>query len=172
MNEVVFKLRNLPINPTAYFYHQAVRESLNQYVEPNQRYLYRVVGDLIKVRAKFVNEMGRPVVELKQGSPYRFTVLVSNWGGKKSLNDGDLMLKARKTLEANGLRLSEVKFSKEDAIAFGKPGVHKLLFYPIELSGVAHIEDIELAKGLLLNGVLRGRAFGFGMLDLQEVKSN
>lgn len=73
------------------------------------------------------------------------------------------------SLQAEGAGADALKLMERERLSFTKPGGHRVVIQAATYEGLLCVEDAELARASLLNGVGSGRAYGCGLLTLAPV---
>lgn len=133
----------------------------------------------IKVRAESFEAAGIPAMPVQRpvlGRTYRATVLYSMHeryihfdGGVVSEDRIERQVRSR--MSEGGMEVADFSISFGKSVQVSKPGGDKWTLRTPRVTALVTITNEEAAMRLLRSGIGRSRAFGFGMIELVEVRN-
>jgi hypothetical protein len=158
----------------AYALHQKVWAGVKKLVGDGIHFVFREAGGYVKVRHG-AGEVGRPCLVPETGKRYRFDVLVNpvrSVPGKKiavSLPEEAVTIVTRH-LEKNGFSVLSADGDFVRGSMLGKPGLKDFRIRSFLAYGEVLVVDGEKAAAVMQKGIGAAKRFGYGMIDLEEIK--
>ena len=176
--------RAVPPPSTLHEIHRSVAALMARGPDDARDYLYRYDRGVLRIRTETPRDWidgWAPVREFpvgarivlhasirldpsSRGSDQRSIAAPKNWRDPGPLND-----RLRRML-ASVMRIDDLVVDVGMTMDIGKPG-HRVLATPIDVFAVGDVTDAEALRALVRNGLGRGKAYGFGMADVKEVRS-
>lgn len=168
-----------PLSQHAYGYHQAVWAALRTTPDDQRDFLFKVRESsnvaYIKIRSQ-KNHSGATEVkeDLKLGHVYQFSIsltvdpadVIGGIIGEPSITK---WFKAK--MDKSGIDIANHFIHFLPGVPMGKPDAKSKPwnYRHILITGELCVLNVEKAQELLLKGIGRGRAFGFGLLELEHL---
>ncbi|WP_126448323.1 hypothetical protein [Sulfuricystis multivorans] len=168
--ELLAKLRAKP--QSLYQAHQIAWDIIRRN-NGDDRFVFRVVDDLMKVRSVSF-EIGRKPIVPEAGKKYRLDILFDpvTTDGKRlkriSVREKAIE-KIRQSLEKRGFEVEKIDGAYCDPIPLGKPGLQEVYMLPFLATGDVFVKDGKLAEEAFWHGVGKSKRFGFGMIELEAL---
>lgn len=173
MREFVMRVSDFD---NAYTLHQKVWAGVKKHLGDGIQFVFREADGYVKVRHS-AGELGRPCIVPETWKRYRFDVLVnpvrsSNSPGKKvpvSSHEEALSI-VKRHLENNGFSVQSVGGDFLRGNMLGKPGLKDFRIRSFLAYGEVLVVDAEMATAAMQKGIGAAKRFGYGMIDLEEIK--
>lgn len=160
----------------AYTLHQKVWAGVKKLVGDGIQFVFREADGYVKVRHS-AGDLGRPSLVPETGKRYRFDVLVnpvrsSGDTGKKvavsSAEEATAIVKRH--LEKNGFSVQSAGGDFLRGNMLGKPGLKDFRIRSFLAYGEVLVVDNEKATAAMQKGIGAAKRFGYGMIELEEIK--
>lgn len=173
MREFVMRVSDFD---SAYTLHQKVWEGVRNLVGDGIRFVFREADGYVKVRHD-AGEVGRPCLAPESGRRYRFDVLVnpvrsSGIPGKKVAvsSAGEALTIVKRHLEKNGFSVQSADGDFVRGNMLGKPGLKDFRIRSFLAYGEVLVVNGEKATEAMQKGIGAAKRFGYGMIELEEIK--
>jgi len=166
----------MPAKDSAYQYHQAVWDAVRRGKSDTRDFLYRVIEvggtALVKVRSHnkllpTAHGMSPPESE----KTYSLQTVLTPKPGKGLFTEKSARSLVERKLTDSGFSVVDLHIQFLRGLTFGKPGFESWVFRRFEVFATVTVLDERLAAEAMRRGIGKGRAFGFGMLELEEIEN-
>ena len=168
-----------PLSKTAYGYHQAVWSVIRNAPDDQREFLFKVreasSAAYIKIRSHKNHHGAHEISDnLMSGHVYKFSISLTVdpddvRGGIIGVPSINQWFKAK--MEKCGVDIAAMHIDFMPGVPMGKPDAKSKPwnYRHILITGELCVMDAESAREMLLKGVGRGRAFGFGLMELEKL---
>lgn len=173
MREFVMRVSDFD---NAYALHQKVWAGVKKLVGDGVQFVFREADGYVKVRHS-AGEVGRLCPAPETGKHYRFDVLInpvrsSSERSKKVAvaSSEEALAIVKRQLEKNGFSVQSAGGDFLRGSMLGKPGLKDFRIRSFLVYGEALVVDGEKAADAMQKGIGAAKRFGYGMIELEEIK--